>query len=194
MLETVRYRIKGEVPLIMHNGRLADPLDHYSKAIKEVSSKRNKTDADHEQMAHLEFLGGLYLLEGEPCVPWDVLEGALLGRGGAARKQKAGKQAAAGMWVSNDFPLEYEGPRSAEELWKDKRFVFRTPVRVQSSKVMRTRPIFEEWGAEVAVEFNPDIINESDIDLWIRVAGAEVGLMDWRPKFGRFSVEKLNGA
>jgi len=194
MLKTVRYRITGEVPILMHSGRLADPMDDYAKAIKEISSKRNKTDADHLAMARLEFMGSLYLLNGEPCIPGEVLEGALLGRGGAARKQKAGKQAAAGMWVPNSFPLEYDGPRDPEELWEDKRFVSRMPVRVQTSKVMRTRPIFEEWEAEVAVEFNPDMINESDIDLWMNIAGAEVGLMDWRPKFGRFSVEKLNGA
>jgi len=36
--------------------------------------------------------------------------------------------------------------------------------------------------------YNPDIINADDVNLWMEIAGAEVGLMDWRPKYGRFEI------
>ena len=41
--------------LIMHNGQTADPLNPFSKAMKEISGKRKKTDTDYEAMANIEF-------------------------------------------------------------------------------------------------------------------------------------------
>jgi len=189
-MEQLTFKIKGVAPLLMHNGQLADPLNKYSMLIKEISAKRAKTEADYEAMARLEFLGGLYLdKNGVPCIPGSVLEGMLLGKGGASRKQRQGKAAAAGVFCSvASFPVEYDGPKDLEQLWKDERFRLRVPVVVGQAKVMRTRPMFEEWAAEVSVCVLPDLVNPKDIALWMDIAGREVGLMDWRPKFGRFEV------
>jgi len=188
MVEKLSFRIRGAAPLLMHNGQLADPANKWSRAIKEISSKRAKTEADYDEMARLEWLGGLYLHKGEPCIPGYVLEGALIGRGGAARKQKMGKEAAAGLYVVQNFPLEYEGPREPTELWANEDFQLRTLVRVGQARIMRTRPIFEGWAATVVVEIDPDLVNREDAIHWMEIAGAQVGLMDWRPKCGRFEV------
>lgn len=185
------FRIVGVAPLIMHNGRLANPADKYARAIKEISSKRKKVDADYEEMARLEWLGSLYLHNGEPCIPSYVLEGVLIGKGGAARKQKMGKQAAAGLFVMEHSPLEYEGPRNPNELWELEEFRFCRLVVVGGSRIMRTRPIFKEWAANVQIEVNPDFVNPEDARLWMKVAGYECGLMDWRPKHGRFEAQEL---
>ena len=188
MSEKLRFEIRGISPLIMHNGRLADPNDSYSRAIKEISSKRAKTEADYEEMARLEWMGALYLEHGEPCIPGYVLEAALIGRGGAARKQKMGKQAAAGLYVTANFPLEYDGPRNPKDLWLLEDFRFRTTVRVLQARIMRMRPIFSDWGAIVTIEVEPDLVDVVAANLWMSIAGRESGLMDWRPKFGRFQV------
>jgi len=142
-------------------------------------------------MARLEFLYSLYLQDGKPCIPGVVLEAALIGKGGAARKMKKGKQAAAGLFVFENFLLEYEGPTDPNELWEDESFRLRVACKVQQNKVMRTRPIFEQWAANVEVNFNPDLVDKGEIVDWMEVAGAEVGLMDWRPKYGRFESEPL---
>ena len=189
--QKLRFRIVGAVPLVMHNGRLANPADEFARAIKEISSKRSKVDADYEEMGRLEWLGSLYLSKGELCIPGYVLEGALVGRGGAARKQKMGKRAAAGLFVMNDFPLEYDGPRNPNELWKLEDFRLVRLVVINNSRVVRTRPIFQEWAANVEIEFNDELVNPDDVRLWMATAGHEVGLMDWRPRCGRFGVQEL---
>jgi len=188
MIEKLNFRIVGTAPLIMHNGQLADPANEWSRAIKEISGKRKKTEADYKEMARLEWMGALYLQDGQPCIPGYVFEAALIGRGGAARKQKMGKQAAAGLYVTKNFPLVYDGPREPKELWPDERFRLVVPVKVGQARIMRTRPIFAEWSAEIEVELDPQLVNADDVRLWVGVAGYEVGLMDWRPKYGRFSV------
>jgi len=191
MNEVLKFRITGAAPLIMHNGQTADPMNVYTRAIKEISGKRKKMDADFEEMARLEWMAGLYLHKGEPCIPDYVLEAALIGRGGAARSQKMGKESAAGMFVMKNFPLEYDGPREPAELWRDENFRLVRKVRIGQSSIMRTRPIFHEWSANVEVEFNTDFLNTDHIRQWMEIAGTRVGLMDWRPKCGRFTVEEL---
>jgi len=188
-VKKLQFTITGDAPLLMHNGRLADNTDPYVLAMKEITSKRKKTAADHEELARLEFLGGLYLGENdEPVIPGAVFEAALIGRGSSSRMEKSGKQAAAALWVMQDTPLLYEGPRTPEELWKDKRFVSQALVKIQRATIKRTRPIFKEWSAAIVVEFNEKLLNEEDVRRWVEVAGEQVGLMDWRPRLGRFSV------
>jgi len=191
MIEKLNFRIAGTAPLIMHNGQLADPANEWTRAVKEISGKRKKTEADYKEMARLEWMGALYLQDGCPCIPGHVFEAALIGKGGAARKQKMGKQAAAGLYVTKNFPLIYEGPSDPKELWLDEKFRFVVAVKVGQARIMRTRPIFHEWSAEVEIEFDPDLVNADDVRLWVRTAGYEVGLMDWRPKFGRFDVTEI---
>ena len=191
-MKKLRFTITGDAPLLMHNGRLADNADPYVLAMKEVTSKRTKTAADHEELARLEFLGGLYLGENnEPVIPGAVFEAALIGKGSSARMERSGKQAAAALWVLEDSPVLYDGPHDPDKLWLDKRFVSQALVKIQRNTVKRTRPIFKKWAADIVVDFNEKLLNDEDVRRWIEVAGEQVGLMDWRPRFGRFSVKFL---
>jgi hypothetical protein len=150
----------------------------------------------HEEMARLEWFGSLYLNDGKPCVPSYVTEAVLIGKGGAARKMKMGKQAAAGMIVEKDAILVYDGPQDMEELYEyeDGRFRLRVKANIQGSSVIRTRPIFHPWSAEVEVLYLPELIDRDMIIQWMDIAGSESGIGDWRPKFGRFVAEVLNGS
>ena len=57
---TVNVRLEGHQPLIIHNSQLANPLNKWSKLMKDVTSKRKKTDADLLELQRLEFMGGMY--------------------------------------------------------------------------------------------------------------------------------------
>jgi hypothetical protein len=172
----------------MHDGKMADPLNKHAKAIKKISAKRQKTDADHEQMSKLEFLGAMYTNDdGVPCIPGTVIEATLRT---AAKKKKQGKQCTEGLRCIGTFALEYDGPKDPEEMWEAaERFADRRVVRVQTSRTMRTRPVFPEWKVGVTVEFDDEIINKTDVDAWMETAGRVVGMCDYRPTFGTFSVE-----
>lgn len=189
MLKKLNFRIEGIAPLLMHNGRLADSDDPYARAMKVITSNRKRTDADLEELARLGFLGGLYLNQSNLVIlPGFVFEASIIGRGGAARKERMGKEAAAAFWVTKDFLLIYDGPKDPDELWKDKRFVNQSMVNVQGGKVKRTRPIFQEWAVEIEIEFNESLLDEEKVRRWVEVAGEQVGLCDWRPRLGRFKV------
>ena len=195
MIRELKFKIVGTAPLLMHNGRLASKDDPFAQAISEVSAKRAKVSADYEEMARLEFLGGLYTTEdGVVCIPGYVFEAAIIGKGGAARKERSGKEAAASLYVTDDVPLSYNGPALPQDLWGykvgDKQpFVYKSLVRVQGSRITRTRPIFRQWSANIRLEFDDEQLDEAQVRRWLDVAGAQVGLGDWRPKFGRFTVQ-----
>lgn len=185
--QTMDFRIIGVSALLMHNGQLIDPLSPFSRSIAEITKKRKKTDADHEEMARREFFGGLYVSGGEPCIPAEMLEAALVK---GAMKEKRGPAAKAGILVEHNAKLEYDGPRDPDELWADPKFRLRVAAKVGPSRVMRTRPRFDGWSASIAVRFLPSLLNSDDIRNFLVTAGEQVGIGDWRPRFGRFAVVK----
>jgi len=184
--KTLRLRITGVRPILLHNGQLADPLNQHSKAMKQISGKRNKTDSDHLQMAKLEFMGALYWNKDLGVIlPPEVLEAtAICG----AKKLKSGPKAKAGLIFEKMAKLEYDGPTGLEELWADERFRLTIGVKVGASRVMRTRPKFDEWSAVIEFDYDDAIANKTEVVEWFYRAGMEVGMCDWRPKYGRFSV------
>ena len=188
--QTVQYKWTSSAPLLMHNGQLADPMCKWTKSLKKISGKRNKTDADHEEMARLEFMGSLYLNADGPILPADVVDGIVQT---AAKKTREGMTAKSGCFCSEHARLEYEGPRTAKELWEDERFRFASMVRVQQAHVVRTRPIFRDWSAVVTLSIEDTLIDIEAVDGWMRVAGTQIGACDWRPKNGRFTAKRLNG-
>ena len=184
----VSYQLKSVCPLLMHNGQMADPLNKFAKSMKQISSKRAKTDADYEEMARIEFMAGLYMSADGPVFPANVIDATLIA---AAKKSKEGQSAKSGVFCVNHAPLMYEGPRAADELWKDERFRHVALVRVGMARVARTRPKFEQWSAIVELNYEPAIINPVRIDDWMTIAGSQVGLCDWRPQHGRFTAERV---
>lgn len=188
-VETLKLRLTSDRPLLMHSGRLADPLDEITRNLSKMTSKRMKTAADHEEIARIEWYGGLWLSGGQPCIPPEAIEASFIA---AARARKRSKQARAGLMVMGPSLLDYEGPRDLDELWKDPAFQLRRAVRVGNARTIRTRPHFTTWRAETAVTFVPTLLDRGDIMDLFAVAGAQEGIGDWRPKYGRFTVEAVS--
>jgi hypothetical protein len=188
--ETLEVRIVGVSPLLIHNAQLADPMNRFVRAIKEITAKgRKKTDSDLEALSKLEFLGGLYLGDkGVPAIPGECIEGMI--RDGA-KKSRAGKDAICGIISDGVWPIEYDGPKDPEKLWLDDRFRDYRGVKVGSSRVMRMRPRFNSWAITFSVAYQDEVVNRGNLEKWIRDAGQLVGLCDFRPRFGRFEVESV---
>lgn len=198
--QSYSFKINGIAPLIVHNGELADPFYVFSQEIKKISGKRKKTEADHEMMAKLEWRGGLYVNEGRLIIPSDCFEASLVG---AAKLSRLGKDAARGLFVEDHLLIEGDGvPEFVDEAVLDEmyeartesnslKFVFRKGVRVGTAKVMRTRPIFGAgWSARATIAFNDAVFNKQQIEDLAEAAGSQIGLCEWRPRYGRFTVSE----
>lgn len=187
MLQQVEFTITGVSPLLMHNGQTADPLNKFSKAIKEISGKRKKTDEDYAEMSRIEWHAGLYT-DGEEKIilPSTLIESSIID---GAKKNKLGKAFKSSVFVNDDSILDIGRKYSkASELWTEDQYRDVRGVRVGQARIMRTRPIFRSWKAVVAVLYDDEQVNVGDVNQAIVNAGRISGVGDFRPKFGRFDV------
>ena len=191
-LPTVQIQLQGVSPLLCHNGQTADPRNTYAKAMKAVSGKRKKTDADYDELARLEWLAGLYRIDGDLVIPDYVIESAMIK---GAMKSKRGPQAKCGLFFTEHSSLEFDGKPAAitddtlSEMFESGGFTHTIGVKVGMAKVMRTRPVFRNWSITITAQYDPDVLNMRDVEDIAIDAGKLVGIGDWRPKHGRFNAE-----
>jgi len=186
-MDVLTVRVVGSSPLMMHSDRLANPLHPATKAHKELTAKRKKTDEDHLAIARSEFIAGAYHQEGLGFfVPGANFDATFLA---GAKLQKLGTHWKRGAVVMTDKArLLFDGPATPESLWEDSRFVDCRGVKVGTAKVMRYRPVFLEWAAEIQVAINTDVLNLQEAKKAIEDAGRLIGVCEYRPRFGRFEV------
>jgi hypothetical protein len=191
IMKAITFSIEGESPLIMHNSRLADPLDQFAKAMKQISGKQKKTETDHEEMARIEFFGGCYYDEKiGPYIPRENIEACIIE---ASKKQRLGQKFKSGLMATVDrYPLDYSGPRTLDKMYESSGFRDRRSVVVARSRVMRTRPCFRAWSLTFSVVFDASQLNRGQVVKAVEEAGMIVGLGDYRPRFGRFKVVSVS--
>ena len=118
-------------------------------------------------------------------LPGEVLEATITG---GARKTKKGKDAKSAIIVDGVFPLIYDGPKTPEALWVEERFRYDGCVVVGASRIMRTRPIFKNWECKFTVHYLDEVFDAHEVIEFMDAAGRMVGLLDGRPRFGRFEI------
>jgi hypothetical protein len=216
-LAYARTTLTGTTELLMHNIRLANPDDPYTKAIAKISSKRKKTDEDRHEMARLEFLGGLYTgsraffepgytssTEDSPAnednddlvvvMPQTNIKRAFKE---AAKATRQGR--------SIDRALNFRDPQAGREgirlVFKD---MERSPHALYamhgayqditmvtvSGRVPRCRPRFKQWTLECEWLFFPQLLDFETLRDITEMCGLIEGLGDNRINgAGRFKVE-----
>lgn len=170
----------------MANGRLADPLDPIARSLRQLTSMRHKTEADYEEIARREYLGSLWVNDaGLPCIPSTAIEACFLK---AAQRRRLGHAAKFGLICPADVPLLYDGPLNAEALCKDPKYRLRALVRRNRQSIIRTRPFFPTWSANVTLHFLESLLSKREVIEIMELAGEQAGLGDWRSRFGHFKV------
>lgn len=178
-IKQYRVRIEGTKPLLMHSTRgmtdgpkLARGAVLPPKEEAELALYKNKA--------------------GQVVIPGDSILGALKAAASDFKVKGKGKTTYK-KFVDSGLEIEVDAVISPQEWELDSR-----PVAVQKSRVIRSRPRFDEWSAEF-------VITVLDTDTWIDVfdevyggggvlkdileaAGKFKGICDFRPRFGRFRV------
>ena len=86
-------------------------------------------------------------------------------------------------------------------LWKDPRFRDKRRVKIKAKShsvdkkrtnnkntVMRTRPIFEDWGLSFSIIYNNRMFKSEDVVDMVKSGGEMIGLLEFRPTYGTFKV------
>lgn len=186
-MEQLKLKITGITPLMMHSDRLANPLLPDTKAHKELTSKRKKTDDDQRAIARSEFISGCYWTEKDGLfIPGQNFDATFIA---GAKLQKLGTHWKRGALVlENKVKLMHDGPMTPAKLWESPSNIDCRGVKVGTAKIMRYRPIFLSWAAELTVVINSEVLNLMEARKAIEDAGALIGVCEYRPRFGRFEV------
>ena len=192
-MKNLRVTWKGITPLIMHSCQCVNPLHPISKELKKYTSKRNKTDEDLIKISDLEWEAGAYWKDNMGLyMPAENVEATIQN---GAKANKKGKDIEKYVSVTDLYiPFNYGENLTKEELIQNYEYRDTRIMTVQRSKVLRTRPRFDQWNITFNVLYNEEKIDIETIVNAMEYAGSYVGLCDSRPKYGKFvaTIEELD--
>jgi hypothetical protein len=184
-MKNLKVTWKGISPLIMHSCQCVNPLHSISKELKKYTSKKSKTDEDLEKIADLEWEAGAYWKDGLGLyMPGENVEATIQN---GAKANKKGKDIEKYVEVSDLYiPFYYGENLTKEELIKSFEYRDTRIMTVMRSKILRTRPRFDQWNITFNLRYNEEKIDIETIMNAMEYAGQFVGLCDSRPKYGKF--------
>jgi len=194
MLNNVKVVIRGASSLMTHNIRLANPMDPYTKKLKELTAKKKPTDEQLFQIMRHEARAGCWDTPDELFAVNNaaVLKSVII----AARISKEGAKVERGVTITDGYtPVEIDGEFiSCDELLKDPTNIDYRSVRIGQARIMRARPKIDEgWEAEFVFGVETTVI---DLDRFIQLlvlAGKATGLGEMRTRgMGRYEVLSAN--
>ena len=188
--------IEGETPLLMHNGRTANPLDEFAKKMRIITSKKKKTEEDLENLMSIQWEAGLYWNdELGVYMPVENLLAALLK---ACKKHKLGTYVSGFVFTEKlGFPLIANHAQNFELLKNDKENKFVKAVTIQRAKNLTCRPVFNKWGLKFNFIVDLALLTESDVTMILNTMTNRVGLGVWTPShpkpgnFGKFTIKNI---
>ena len=186
-MKQIQVNWKGTSPLLMNSNATVNPFHPISLKRKPLTAKRKKTDEDLLTLLDLDFEGSMYYDEKlGPIIPAICIEATLRN---AAKRIRRGTDVKSCVFVSPDYiPLVYDGPRKKEDLIKNENFRDIRPVVVQRSSLLKCRPRFNKWEVEFELTYDQKIFDDDTIIQILDIAGSQIGLCDYRPRYGRFEA------
>lgn len=178
-MDALSVTFTGRTPLVVHNIRLANPLDPYTKAIKQITSKRRRTEEDHLEMLRLEWEGGLYFDDDlGPYLPVSYPTACLKQAGAITREKTAVARAVTVMALDGGdrLAIEYNGPRAIDEMWADDAHRDVRLVKVGQARTVRSRPRFPVWAVQFVAVVDTEILDIEAFGRIARRAGRNIGL------------------
>lgn len=192
-MKNLQVTWKGISPLIMHSCQGVNPLNPITKELKKYTSKRNKTDEDLIKISDLEWESGAYWKEGLGLyIPAENVE-ATIRNGGKAFKK--GRDFEKYVTVTDLYiPFFYGEDLTKEALIQNYEYRDTRIMTVQKSRVLRTRPRFDQWNITFNLMYDETKMDLDTIVNSMEYSGQYVGLCDSRPKYGKFcaTIEELD--
>lgn len=187
---SMTLRLEGSRALLMRHHRLSNPHHEMTVALREARMQP-KTDTTYAQMRRLEWFGGLVTdLKGRVALSEDMILAAGVDGAKFIGRERGVRAAVIGQ--DPFFALEYDGPSDIEALYNGgKHQDYRVVTHSEQRRSMRMRPRFDVWAVNVVLLVDETVLDPRDVVRAYETAGRLVGIGDFRPRFGRFTVELI---
>lgn len=176
-MQTLSVKIIGIVPLLQNRYEMT-PAEDDNKALRKVGVPNRKDDWKKALYINDEI--GIYQ-------PAAHIEGAMIKAAVNFQIVGKGKKTYRDLFKSSVFVSPEFIPHGKPE----PDFIDRRLVRVNNSAVDRQRPGFKNWALEFEIQVMEDQINKEVVRQVLEHAGRQVGIGDFRPRYGRFAIERF---
>lgn len=195
-MKKITFKIEGTMPLMLNNPQTVNPFNEYTKALKEITAKRKKTDEDTFEIFHLKFLASIYQnSKGAYIIPCDSFKKSLEC---AAKEVKLGKKFEQSVQIFQDAVIDFaDNNKTPEELWNggSSQYVDIREGGVRgvggAVKIPVCRFIIPEWSTQIEVHYDETQVDEKDILTAIDASGQRHGVGTYRKKYGKFIATKI---
>jgi len=182
--------LTGTKSMLQHNGRLANPLDPHTRKLSSLTGKRKKTDDDLYAIMQVEARGGCWETEdGLLGVPNAAVWRSIYD---AAKAFKLGEDIKRSLnFEDTTVPIEIDGGKvTCDEYLEDSSHIDYRPVKVGTRKTMRARPLVKAgWTSTHSMDLVESVMRVDDLGPVLERAGRLVGIGDWRPTYGTYTME-----
>lgn len=195
MLSSVA-KFSGVAPMLHANPQGVSRSFPLTQRMKEINAKKTRrTDADYAELADLEVESRLYFdRDIGVYVPTRWISEAVARKAFAVAKISKTSTRGALFMSADRVPLEYRGKRgvkTAADVVKNPAFRHAMILPQGQVRVEKNSPIFHDWSFTVEMEFDDKVFDRKDLQRIIEETAHYVGFGDFRPTFGRASVEFL---
>lgn len=184
--------LNGTSPLLMNSSGFDRDGETY-RAYYHLGKKRGKSLEDEQKLRQLEWSLRVYLdQELGPFIPGVNVKELL--RSAATNWRKGAELKRSLAVLAYRIPLMYDGPRTQDELWEAgyKFEAMVTNAGAGSGRVLRCRPMFDEWALVAELAYDPEEFDWDMLGLIVERA-QKYGLGDYRPEFGAFEATLEKG-
>jgi len=175
-LKEIQYKIKGVTPILFHNVYTMDLI-----------KPKKMTHSEFEQSDEV-FKSRVYFEDNKLVLPPRVILGLLKNASAKSGIKQDGKRATyssiirAIIFVLDSMFLD----QNFDDLERHREY-----VTVQRSKILRIFPMLKQWSGILNLTYDETQISEEALTEILIYGGSFVGMGDYRPLYGRFSVEKI---
>ncbi|MCY4129525.1 MAG: hypothetical protein OXG15_09855 [Gammaproteobacteria bacterium] len=163
---------------------------------KLTAKKTKKTDADKKRITDIDVILSFWATEGKngssvPTIPHGAIRGTIVQAGKISR---AGAPLKRGLQIAPSITFEWDKSlgKTCEAISKNEKARHYSVVNVQSSKIIKVRPIFNDWACEFELVVNDAAVNMESVIEYLELAGEIIGIGDWRvEKGGAFGCFKI---
>lgn len=181
-IKTHTFKIEGLSPLLTHN-----PASMVPSGNGEIKHKKIPT-------AEEEAKKGLYMnADGTYYLPSIAFRNALIYAVGG---KKVGKRSARAIVSAGVFNADHATTLLDDKDKPLKKYAIDTrSVLIMKARILRSRPMFEPWHAQVKLDIDLDLLDPKVIEENLNEAGTICGVGDYRPQktgpFGRFTAKLI---
>jgi hypothetical protein len=188
---TIKYT--GIDQLLQNNPQTVDPFNKFSKEKKLITDKKKKTDDDLIALRKIDIRSKIFFDDKIGIyIPASWVLASIQGVSWAKAKIKKDNIRASVFATEQKIKLTYQGMdkvKTALDIVGNEQFHHIAILPQGQVRVTKATPIFSDWGFTATLDFDNTIINAQELKGLIEYGAAFGGFGDFRPTFGRATVE-----